>query len=107
VEFAVAITSTLEKGLHAIATTERSKAKRGGRLYLDAFQNGRGKTVVAPYSVRAAPGAPVSAPLRWSEVTEKLDPRAFTLQTMPRRLDKLGDLFAPVLSTSQRLPRFS
>ncbi len=107
VEFAVAITSTLGKGLHSIATTERSKAKRGGRLYLDAFQNGRGKTVVAPYSVRALPGAPVSAPLRWSEVTTGLNPLDFTVQTMPRRLDKLGDLFAPVLKTSQRLPRFS
>lgn len=106
VEFAVAITQTLEKGLGEIATTERTISKRHGRLYLDAFQNGEGKTIVAPYTIRAIEGAPVSAPLKWSEVTEKLDPRAFTIKTMRKRLDKVGDLFAPALHGHQRLPRF-
>jgi len=105
VDFAVAVTRVLERGLPNLATTERSLSKRKGRLYLDAFQNGRGKTIVAPYTVRAVDGAQVSAPLRWSEVTEALDPAAFTIKTMPVRLRMVGDLFAPALRGGQRLPR--
>lgn len=106
VDFAVAVTRALASRLPRIATTERSIKKRGGRLYLDAFQNGWGKTVVAPYSLRALEGAPVSAPLRWREVTPALDPLDFNLKTMPDRLAKVGDLFAPALEGKQRLPRF-
>ncbi|MFZ5469023.1 MAG: DNA ligase D [Myxococcota bacterium] len=106
VDFAVAITQTLAAGLPLLATTERTKSKRRGRLYLDAFQNGYGKTVVAPYTLRALEGAPVSAPLHWSEVTPALDPSALNLRTMRARLDKYGDLFAPALTGGQRLPRF-
>jgi bifunctional non-homologous end joining protein LigD len=105
VEFAVkigtAVTSVIPE-----ATLERSIGKRKGRLYLDCFQNGYGKTIVAPYSPRGADGAPVSAPLKWSEVTESLDPHAFTIKTMPARLGKVGDLFAPALDGGVRLPRF-
>ena len=77
-------------------TVERSIAKRRGRLYLDCMQNGYGKTMVAPYSLRAIDGAPVSAPLKWEEITKKLDPLKFNLRTMPERLAKVGDLFARV-----------
>lgn len=87
-----------------LATTERSKDRRRGRLYLDADQNAWGKTLVAPYSPRALPHAPVSTPLAWSEVTPRLDPHRFTLDTMRRRLDRVGDLFAPALEGGQRLP---
>ncbi len=104
-DFAVAVSRTLEQGMSEIATTERSLKNRRGRLYIDAFQNGMGKTVVAPYSIRALEGAPVSAPLRWTEVTPALNPMDFNLKTMPRRLEKVGDLFAPALSGRQRLPR--
>jgi bifunctional non-homologous end joining protein LigD len=69
------------------------------------MQNGYGKTMVAPYSLRAADGAPVSAPLRWSEVTKKLDPSRFTLRTMPERLAKMGDLFAPVRGKGIKIPK--
>jgi bifunctional non-homologous end joining protein LigD len=85
-------------------TMERSLSSRRGRLYLDCMQNGYGKTVVAPYSPRAIDGAPVSAPLRWDEVTKKLDPLKFTIRTMPARLAKVGDLFAPALEGGVRLP---
>jgi bifunctional non-homologous end joining protein LigD len=88
-------------------TTERSLAKRRGRLYLDCEQNAYGKTVVAPYSLRAIDGAPVSAPLEWKEVTKKLDPLKFNLRAMPRRLDKVGDLFAPLLENRVKLPKLS
>jgi len=85
-------------------TVERSLAKRRGRLYLDCMQNGYGKTVVAPYSPRAIDGAPVSAPLKWEEVTKKLDPLKFNIRTMPDRLAKVGDLFAPALKKGVKLP---
>jgi bifunctional non-homologous end joining protein LigD len=104
VEFALRIGETVTARLPWM-TLERMKAKRRGRLYLDCFQNGFGKTIVAPYSPRAIGGAPVSAPLRWSEVNEKLDPGAFTVRTMPARLDKVGDLFRPALAGGVRLPR--
>ena len=88
----------------ALATTERAKQRRQGRLYLDAEQNAWGKTVVAPYSLRALPHAPVSTPLAWSEVTPRLDPTRFTLDTVRQRLDKVGDLFTPALAGGQWLP---
>src|SRR5205814_8905530 len=87
-----------------IMTVERSLAQRRGRLYLDCLQNGYGKTIVAPYSLRAIDGAPVSAPLKWEEINKKLDPLKFTLRTMPARLAKVGDLFAPVFEDRVKLP---
>ncbi len=87
-----------------IATTERAINKRYGRLYIDAGQNGRGKTVVSPYTLRAVEGASFSAPLKWSEVTRRLDPRRFNIKTLRKRLDAVGDLFVPVLKTKQKLP---
>ncbi|MEO8216409.1 MAG: DNA ligase D [Acidobacteriota bacterium] len=86
-------------------TTARPLNQRRGRLYLDCLQNGYGKTIVAPYSLRAIDGAPVSAPLEWSEVTKKLDPAKFNLRTMPDRLAKKGDLFRPALEQGVRLPK--
>jgi bifunctional non-homologous end joining protein LigD len=102
--FAQSLTERVADELPEIATVERSKGKRKGRLYVDALQNGRGKTVVAPYTIRALDGAPVSTPLAWKEVGPKLDPRSFTIRTVLRRLDRFGDLFAPVLSGTARLP---
>lgn len=77
--------------LPAIATTARSIPARKGRVYVDALQNGRGKLLAAPYSVRPHPGAPVSTPLRWSEVSSRLDVRAMNMRTVPRRLATLGE----------------
>ncbi len=88
-------------------TVERSLSKRRGRLYLDCEQNAYGKTVVAPYSLRASDGAPVSAPLKWSEITKKLDPLKFNLRTMPKRLDKAGDLFEDVFKNKAKLPKLN
>lgn len=85
-------------------TVERAIAQRRGRLYLDCLQNGYGKTVVAPYSLRAIDGAPVSAPLRWDEITKKLDPKKFNMRTMPDRIAKVGDLFADVFKKRAKLP---
>ncbi|HEY7839433.1 MAG TPA: hypothetical protein VIC54_12630 [Terriglobales bacterium] len=67
------------------------------KIYLDFRQNAHGKTIPPPYSPRAVPGARVSCPLRWGELTSSLDPARFTIATMRRRLDHYGDLFAPTL----------
>src|SRR5262249_42175206 len=84
--FAEAVTGPLAERFPELATTERALKRRGGRLYLDAFQNGRLKTMVAPYSIRAVEGAPVSTPLEWDEVNERLDPVKFNIRTLPARL---------------------
>lgn len=88
-------------------TMERALNKRKGRLYLDCMQNAYGKTIVAPYSLRASDGAPVSAPLKWEEVTRKLDPKKLNLRTMPDRLAKVGDLFARVFAERVKLPELA
>jgi bifunctional non-homologous end joining protein LigD len=104
-DFARKLATTVAGALPKIATVERMKAKRHGRLYIDFLQNGEGKTIVAPYSIRPKDGAPVSTPLSWSEVTRKLDPSTLTIRTVPARAAKHGDLFAPLLMPSQTLPR--
>ena len=81
-----------------ISTIARPLRARGGKVYIDWGQNGHGQTVVAPFSVRPLPGAPVSCPLRWAEVTARLDPKRFTIKTAPARFEKSGDPLAPVLS---------
>jgi DNA ligase D-like protein (predicted polymerase)/DNA ligase D-like protein (predicted 3'-phosphoesterase) len=88
-----------------VATVERSKRKRGARMiYVDHMQNARGKSVVAPYSVRPKPGATVSAPLEWGEVERaKIKIADFHIGNMPRRVESKGDLFRPVLKKGQRL----
>ncbi|MBL8624060.1 MAG: DNA ligase D [Myxococcales bacterium] len=80
------------EGRHpTMATTHKNPAKRQGRVYLDWGQNAHGQLLVAPYSVRPVPQAPVSMPLRWHEVTPDLDPRAFTIRTARARIDAMGD----------------
>ncbi len=74
------------------------------RVYLDFRQNAHGKTVPPPYSPRPRPGAPVSCPLRWSELRPSLDPARFTFAALRRRLDRFGDLFAPVRPDAPREP---
>ena len=78
-------------------TTEFSKAERRGRLYLDVARNGYAQTVVAPYSVRARPGAPVSVPLDWDELDDpELRPDRWTVRTIGDRLAERGDPWAGI-----------
>lgn len=88
-----------------VATVERSKRKRGaGMIYVDHMQNARGKSVVAPYSVRPKPGATVSAPLEWKEVERrKIKTSDFHIKNMLHRVERKGDLYEPVLKKRQRL----
>jgi len=104
-EFACNIAAAVCKQVPTM-TVERSLNKRRGRLYLDCMQNAYGKTVVAPYSPRAIDGAPVSAPLKWDEVTKKLDPLKYNIRNMADRVAKVGDLFAPALTKGAKLPQF-
>jgi len=81
------------------------RRERGGRARLDYTQNAINKTLVAPYSPRPAPGAPVSAPIDWDELDDPaLRPDAFTIRTILPRLADRGDLFADVLHAAQPLP---
>jgi bifunctional non-homologous end joining protein LigD len=90
--------------LPEIATVTRQVNKRGGKVYLDYVQNGHGRLIVAPFSVRPLPGAPVSMPLEWREVTPKLDIRKFTIKNAPARMKKLGrDPLLPVLEETPNL----
>jgi bifunctional non-homologous end joining protein LigD len=96
-QFAQIVASIVHQQLPDTTSLLRSPAHRQGRVYLDCLQNARGQTLAAVYSVRPHPGATVSAPLRWREVTKRLDPARFTLKTMHRRLDQVGDLWKPVV----------
>jgi len=80
-----------------ISTVTRAIRGRSGKGYVDFGQNGRGNTIVAPYSVRPLPGAPASCPLRWDEVNARLDPAAFTIVTLPKRFETMKDPLTPVL----------
>ena len=86
-----------------IATVERSAARRGDRVYMDFLQNRREQTVVPPYAVRPVAGATVSAPLSWDELDADLSPSRFTLDTVPERLARTGDLFRDALANGQDL----
>lgn len=78
-------------------THEFSKADRKGRIYLDTGRNQPGATFVAVYSVRAKPGAPVSAPCTWEEIESgRVGPQSFTLKAMAARIEQVGDLWAPL-----------
>ncbi len=77
------------------ATVERGVAARPkSTVYVDYLQNVLGKSVAAAYAVRARPGATVSTPLEWSELTPKLDPTDFTIETVAARFARVGDLWA-------------
>jgi bifunctional non-homologous end joining protein LigD len=84
---------------------EWSKEARKGRARLDYTQNASIKTLVAPYSVRPASGAPVSAPITWDELDDpELRPDRWTIRTLPERVASLGDLFAAAHTYEQELP---
>ena len=85
-------------------TTPRAvKQREKGKVYFDYLQIGGGKTISAPYVLRAHPGAPVSTPLAWREVAPGLAPAQFHLGNVLERFARLGDLFEPVLKKPQRL----
>jgi bifunctional non-homologous end joining protein LigD len=91
-----------------LVTTEQRKGKRGSRVYIDIMRNAYAQTVVAPYVVRARPGAPVAAPLHWDEVADsRLAPGRFTLRTVPGRLSELGSSGDPWSGLGRRRYRLT
>ena len=99
-EFAERVSRRLEDENPGLVTTEWLKKKRRGVL-VDHRQNGHGKTIASAYSVRPKPGAPVSTPLRWEELGEKVRPRDFGRREALERIERHGDLFEPVLKGGQ------
>src|SRR6059058_128049 len=100
--FAERASRLLEQRHPGKVTTEWLKKKRVGVL-VDHRQNGHGKTIASVYSVRPKPGAPVSTPLRWVELTSGITPRDFGMEVALARIEEHGDLFAPVLSEARPL----
>lgn len=95
--FAHLLALEINKRQPKLTSIERMPKKRQHKIYLDFLQNREGQTLAAPYSIRPTPDASVSAPLDWSEVTPHLKPTDFTIKNMPARIEKIGDLWAPVL----------
>jgi bifunctional non-homologous end joining protein LigD len=88
-----------------LVSWEWAKRARKGKARLDYTQNAINKTLVAPYSPRPAPGAPVSMPISWDELEDKdLRPDRWTIREAPARVAEVGDLFAPALTDAQELP---
>ncbi len=87
-------------------TVQIRKAKRQDRVFADWLRNAFGQTIVAPYSVRCRPGAPVSTPLDWDEVRPELNPSRFNIQTIQRRL-KDNDPWLDFWRFRQTLPKSS
>ncbi len=105
-DFAERVSRQVEAENPGLATTQWLKKKRPeGAVLVDHRQNGHGKTIASVYSVRPRPGAPVSTPLRWEELTEHVRPRDFGLREALERIERHGDLYEPVLAGGQALAR--
>lgn len=87
-------------------TLEARKSKRGDRILIDLMRNGYAQTVVPPYAVRPMPTAPVATPLRWEELSDsRLEPDRYTIRTIGRRLDRLGDPWRTISRHAKSLER--
>ncbi len=97
-DFAQLICILAQTELPSFTSLERSLAKRNKKhIYLDYLQNRRGQTISSVYCLRPKPGAPVSMPLKWTEVKAGLSPLEFNIHTALKRLKKTGDIFSPIL----------
>jgi bifunctional non-homologous end joining protein LigD len=101
--FAVRIGEELARREPELVTMAHRKSERGARVYADPFRNAYLQTIVAPYSVRRRPGATISMPLAWDEVTARLDPRRFTVRTLEKRIAS-ADPWSDFKKRAQRLP---
>ena len=101
---AIAFGRELERRMPGRVTTKWWKEERGERVFVDYNQNARDRTIASPYSVRAKPGAPVSAPLDWDEL-ESVEPEDFSVETMPTRFAAVGDRFEAIDDAQHSLER--
>lgn len=103
--WAEAVSRAIGATVPDLVSWEWEKRARAGRARLDYTQNAVNKTLVVPYGVRPAPGAPVSAPITWDELDDgKLRPDRWTIRTVMGRIAESGDLWADIGASSQRLP---
>jgi bifunctional non-homologous end joining protein LigD len=95
--FARGLAQEVAEAQPRLATTAQRKADRGDRVLVDTFRTAFGQTAIAPYGVRARPGAPVATPLRWDEAfAGDLTPDAYTIRSIFRRLGQMGDPWAEI-----------
>jgi bifunctional non-homologous end joining protein LigD len=103
--YTLAIAAAMERDEPERYISTMTKKRRTGKIFVDYLRNGRGATAVAAYSTRARPGAPVSAPIRWSELGPAMTPTRFNVDNLPRRLSRLqSDPWAGFFSLAQDLP---
>ncbi len=101
--FGEGVARVVVRELKDICTIERVIDSRGGKVYIDFLQNRRGQTIVPPYCARPVPGAQVSTPLAWDELESDLTPALFTIQTVPERFERVGELYRDALTDLQDL----
>jgi bifunctional non-homologous end joining protein LigD len=107
-EWVAALSHAVGSALSELVSWTWEKRSREGKARLDFTQNARNKTLVAPYSVRGAPGAPVSVPIEWEELEDPdLGSDTWTIHTVPRRVAEAGDPFRRLLDQPQRLTPIS
>jgi bifunctional non-homologous end joining protein LigD len=96
-DFIKIIAKIINKTIPDITSLERQPEKRHNKVYLDCYQNKAGATVAAPYCVRPKEGAPVSTPLKWTELNKDITPKDFHINNIFRRLARVGDLWKGTL----------
>ncbi|PWV53638.1 DNA ligase D [Chitinophaga sp. S165] len=101
--FAEYVAKQVQQQLPDITSVIRTKSKRNKKVYIDYMQNSRGQTIASPYSVRPKPGATVSAPLNWDELTDDLAISDFHIGNMADRLREVGDLWKDIDKTKNDL----
>jgi bifunctional non-homologous end joining protein LigD len=99
-QFSKIIVTLTHEQLPEITSLERSPQKRQKKVYLDWLQNRPAQTLAAPYSLRPWPEATVATPVTWEEVTMRLDPAKFNIESIPKRLKRIGDIWRPVIEKS-------
>jgi bifunctional non-homologous end joining protein LigD len=103
--FARALAESMEADSPQRYISKATKKARSGLIYVDYLRNGRGATAIAAYSTRARPGAPVSVPLTWDELSPAIKPNHFTVANLPARLERMRkDPWAALSMTKQTLP---
>jgi bifunctional non-homologous end joining protein LigD len=101
--FTKALAERMERDAPDKYTSNMAKARRKGKIFIDYLRNGRGATFIVPYSPRARPGAPVAVPIAWEELAAGVDPAAFTLASVPRRLAGLADPWRAIHDVDQAI----
>jgi bifunctional non-homologous end joining protein LigD len=107
-EFSEQVSNRVAEKAAKIATVERRIAERKkDQVYVDWQQNAKGKSAAAVYTVRAKPGATVSTPVTWQEISRGIEIKDFTIETVPLRLKKKGDLWKEIFRNRQKLPKIN